>query len=249
MANFRLLNNIEHKDLRVITERSADLGDNVWYVPAFPTEFRNLQRHYPIFFLKHPEKEEFQAVAMLGVEQDENLFLDESGWDASYIPLNILRQPFLVGFQEKKGGDGEDRETVVTIDLDSPRVNMEQGERLFLEYGGNTEYLEKITSILHLLYEGHKRNGPFFEALNRLNLLESFVLDVELDDGSQHRLAGFHTINEEVVNALGAEDLEMLHKRGYLEAIYMAIASMAHISDLIERKKRRLAAAAAHAEN
>ena len=29
MANFQLLNNVDHKDLKIITERSADLGDNV----------------------------------------------------------------------------------------------------------------------------------------------------------------------------------------------------------------------------
>ena len=38
---------------------------------------------------------------MFGVEEGENLFLDEKGWNASYIPLNIMRQPFLIGFQEK----------------------------------------------------------------------------------------------------------------------------------------------------
>ena len=64
MANFQLLNNVDHQDLKVIIERSAAFGDNVWYSVTFPAEFRNLQRHYPIFFVKHPDSEEFQAVAM-----------------------------------------------------------------------------------------------------------------------------------------------------------------------------------------
>jgi hypothetical protein len=94
MANFQLLNNIDHKDLKIITERSAALGDNVWYAVTFPAEFRNLQRHYPVFFIKNPNDGQFEAVAMFGVEDGENLFLDEYGWNASYIPLNIMRQPF-----------------------------------------------------------------------------------------------------------------------------------------------------------
>jgi len=76
MTNFQLLNNVQHKDLKVIIDRSADLGDNVWYAVTFPNEFKNLQRHYPVFFIKNPDDGEFQAVAMFGVEEGENLFLD-----------------------------------------------------------------------------------------------------------------------------------------------------------------------------
>ena len=152
MANFQLLNNVDHKDLKVIVERSAAMGDNVWYAVTFPAEFRNLQRHYPIFFIKNPDGGEFQAAAMFGFEDGENLFLDENGWDASYIPLNIMRQPFLIGFQEKRR-DGETvREPVVTVDMDSPRVGKDHGEPVFLEHGGSSEYLERVNSILKMLY-------------------------------------------------------------------------------------------------
>lgn len=249
MANFQLLNNVDHKDLKIITERSAELGDNVWYAVTFPSEFRNLQRHYPVFFIKHPDSGEFQAVAMFGVEDGENLFLDEGGWDASYIPLNIMRQPFLIGFQEKSLDGGAEREPVVTVDMDNPRVNSERGESVFREHGGNSEYLEQINSILNLLFVGTRTSRPFFDTLEKLNLLESFVLDAQLNDGSEHRLAGFYTINEDVLGELGGEQLEMLHKRGYLEAIYMVIASMANLPILLEKKNEMRRAEAGHAED
>ena len=50
---------------------------------------------------------------------------------------------------------------------------------------------------------------------------------MELDDGSQNRLVGFHTINEERLGALGGDVLERLSKAGHLQAAYMAIASKA----------------------
>jgi hypothetical protein len=249
MANFQILNNVEHKDLKILTERSAELGDNVWYAVTFPSEFRNLQRHYPVFFIKHPDSGEFQAVAMFGVEEGENLFLDEKGWNASYIPLNIMRQPFLIGFQEKTQEGKTEREPVVTVDMDSPRVNSERGEPVFLEHGGNSEYLEQVNSILNMLFVGMRTSKPFFETLEGLNLLESFVLDAQLFDGSEHRLAGFHTINEEVLGELSGEQLEMLNKRGYLEAIYMVIASMTNLPTLLERKNQMRRAEAAHAKD
>ena len=236
MANFQILNNIDHKDLKIITERSARFGDNVWYAVTFPAEFRNLQRHYPIFFIKNPNDGEFQAVAMFGVENGENLFLDEYGWNASYIPLNIMRQPFLIGFQEKDKGGKVEREPVITVNMDSPRVSLEQGEPVFLEHGGNSDYLERVNSVLKVLYQGMLGSKPFFDALTDLDLLESFVLDVQLDDGSEHRLAGYYTINEDVLKELDGEKLEMLSRKGHLEAIYMAIASMSKVSDLLEIK-------------
>jgi hypothetical protein len=247
MANFQLLNNIDHKDLKIITERSAALGDNVWYAVTFPAEFRNLQRQYPIFFIKNPNDGQFEAVAMFGVEDGENLFLDEYGWNASYIPLNIMRQPFLIGFQEKERGGETVREPVITVDLDSPRVSLEQGEPVFLEHGGNSDYLEQINSILKVLYQGISGSKPFFDTLTELDLIESFVLDVQLDDGSEHRLAGFYTINEDVLRELDGEQLERLNRKGHLEAIYMAIASMSNISNLLEIKNEQRKTAMANA--
>jgi hypothetical protein len=249
MANFQLLNNVDHKDLKVIIERSADLGDNVWYAVTFPNEFKNLQRHYPVFFIKNPDDGEFQAVAMFGVEEDENLFLDENGWNASYIPLNIMRQPFLIGFQDQDHGGEARREPVVTVDMDSPRINSELGEPVFLEHGGNSDYLENINSILNVLFVGMRTTRPFFDTLSDFNLLESFVLDAQLYDGSEHRLAGFYTINEDVLAELDGEYLEMLNEKGYLEAVYMVIASMANLPLLLERKNELRKAEAENAGN
>ena len=76
MAKYELLNNVDHKDLRVKIDRSAELGDNVWFTPTFPQEFRTLQKHYPIVFTKNAETGQFQAVALMGFEVGENLFLE-----------------------------------------------------------------------------------------------------------------------------------------------------------------------------
>jgi hypothetical protein len=64
------------------------------------------------------------------------------------------------------------------------------------------------------------------------------VLDIELNDGSQNRLAGFYTINEERLAALTARPAGRLHEAGYLQAIYMAVASLSQFRVLIDRKNR-----------
>ena len=52
MTRHALLNNTEHRDLRVITARGGAYGDDVMFSLTFPAEFRNVQAHYPIVFGK-----------------------------------------------------------------------------------------------------------------------------------------------------------------------------------------------------
>jgi hypothetical protein len=240
MAKIELLNNLDHKDLRVITTRSAEYGDNLWYTPTFPHEFRNLQRHYPIVFTKNSETGQFQAVALLGFELGENLFLNQDGWEAGYIPLSIMRQPFLIGYQDTTEGGVPKTELVISVNMDSPRVSTTEGDRVFLEHGGNTDYLERVNSILNLVHQGLERNQLFIDMMLGMDLLESFVLDVELNDGSEHRMSGFYTINEDSLAGLTGDDLVILNNKGYLEAVYMVMASQSNIPDLVDRKNRSL---------
>ena len=230
MANHAPLNNVDHKNLRVVTTRGAAYGDAVMSALTFPAEFRDLQACYPIVFAQDGNGS-YDAIALLGFEQGENLFLGPNGWDAPVIPLTVERQPFMIG-----RGD----ELSVHIDLDSPRVRDGgiEGEALFLTYGGTSEYMERISSVLRTIHDGLAASRAFVAALVELELIESFVLDVELDDGSQNRLAGFYTINEDRLAQLSAEQLAALHGKGYLQAIYMAVASLAQFRALIQRKNR-----------
>jgi hypothetical protein len=227
MSNSVLLNNVDHKDVRVITTRSAEYGDNAMYAVTFPAEFRNLQAHYPIVFRKNSQGQ-FEPIALLGFQERQNLFLTEKGWDAAYVPLTIERLPFMIGI-------GADREPMMHIDLSSPRLSRNQGEPIFREHGGNTEFLERMNSVLLTIHQGVASIAPFVDALLERDLLESFVFDIQLNNGSQNRLAGFYTINEERLLDLNGAELEKFNRAGHLQAIYMAIASLSNFRALIER--------------
>lgn len=237
MSQSVLLHSLEHKDLRVIPDRGAAYGDDVMFTLTFPQEFRQVQAHYPIVFRRTDDATGYEALALFGFETGENLFLgsrESPGWDAHYIPLNIERRPFLIG----RHGD----ELNIHIDLAHPRVSRTEGEELFLPYGGTSPYLERIHSVLLTLHQGLQAMPAFVEALVDYELLESFVADIELNDGSQHRLIGFYSINEERLQALPGPALERLHRAGHLEAIYMAVASLSNFRDLIARREGRRAA-------
>ena len=43
MPRHAQVNNIDHRDLKIDTRRSASLGDDVGFAATFPAEFRELQ--------------------------------------------------------------------------------------------------------------------------------------------------------------------------------------------------------------
>ena len=233
MSNPVLLNHVEHRDLRVDARRGAAFGDDVMYAPAVPAEFRSLQAHYPIVFQRDAAGG-FHPLALFGLRQGENLFLDGERWDATYIPLAIERQPFLIGVAGA--------EPMVHVDLDHPRVRAGPGEALFQGPGIASEFLERARTTLLMLHDGLLATPAFVDALQRHQLLESFVLDIRLDDGSDNRLAGFHTIDERRLQALDGSALEQLSRDGHLLPAYMVLASLSRFRDLIERMNRRRAA-------
>ena len=233
MSNPVLLNHVEHRDLRVDARRGAAFGDDVMYAPAVPAEFRSLQAHYPIVFQRDAAGG-FHPLALFGLRQGENLFLDGERWDATYIPLAIERQPFLIGVSGA--------EPMVHVDLDHPRVRAGTGEALLQGPGIASEFLERARTTLLMLHNGLLATPAFVDALQRHQLLESFVLDIRLDDGSDNRLAGFHTIDERRLQALDGSALEQLSRDGHLLPAYMVLASLSRFRDLIERMNRRRAA-------
>jgi hypothetical protein len=241
MTKHVLLNNINHQHTRVITQFSDKFGDNIASVMVYPTEFMELQKEYPILFRQNPDTEKFHATALLGLQQNENLFLDpstDSGWAARYIPANIVRGPFLIGFQRQQ--DNPDQQSaVVHIDLDHPRVNDQQGQPLFLEHGGNSAYLEYISKILNIVHQGSEVNDVMFAAFKQFDLIEPVNIEFELDNGQKHRLTGNYTINESKLKALSADQLLQLNKAGFLPLAFAVIFSMTNIRKLIEIKNRR----------
>lgn len=235
MANHVLLNSQDHRALRIGTMRGAALGDAVMSSLIVPSEFRRVQNDYPILFRLTPQRDRFQALAMFGFQPGENLFLEGARWDARYRPLAMAIQPFLIGHAATEGGDKQ-----IHLDLDSPRIALgDEGVRVFDDLGRPTPYLDTIAGQLGELDAGWLASEGFFAALARHELLEPLTLEITLADGSVNRLVGYHGIAEERLQQLDAAALGELHADGHLLPIFMAIASLSNVPELIDRKSRR----------
>jgi hypothetical protein len=241
MTNAVLLDNVAHKDLRIRTGYSAEFGDKVNLVPVFPTEFAAVQREYPIMFRKDGAGA-YQAVALLGLDREENLFLDDSGWHARYVPAVMQRGPFLIGLHQNDDDPSAPPEPMVHVDLDHPRVSETEGEPVFLRHGGNSPYLEQAGRMLRIIYEGAEFAKPMFAAFEALDLIEPMDVEVNLSERVKYRLPDFFTLNQERLGALGGDELERLNRHGYLQLAMLIVSSLSNMNWLIELKNRRTAA-------
>lgn len=240
MANYQLLNNVDHRSVKVITERGARYGDDVMFTMTFPLEMRSVQACYPILIFKDPSEGNLYPVALLGFEEGENLFLTGNTWEAPYIPIMIRRPPFLIGFH--KENPSAQRQRVMTIDMDHPRVSDSEGTALFLEQGGNSDFLERTADMLEAIHKGNEQNKDFIDLLLKFDLIESLTLDITLDDQSRNQLHGFYMLDDEKLQGLDEQALNELNSAGFLLPAYMMVASMSHLRDLVAVRNAKLQA-------
>ena len=239
MPKFALLNNVTHKDLRVIRRFGVEFGDSIGTVLTFPTEYADVQREYPIFFRKDAATNEYQSVALLGFEKNENLFLEGDLWRANYIPGIVARGPFLIGFQEQEVDGNVHKEPVIHVDVEHPRVSRTEGEAVFLPQGGNSPFLDYIANVLRGIRDGIEIGKAMFAAFQEFDLIEPVKVEVKLNENEAYSLVGLETINQTKLASLDGSALEKLNRAGFLQGAFLVASSMSNVQRLMAIKRKR----------
>ncbi|MEN2785376.1 SapC family protein [Sphingomonas qilianensis] len=229
------INNIDHADLRVSARAGAAFGDAANQALVFPAEFEEVQREFAIIFRRREEG--LQAYALLGLDRDENLFLADAHWTSRYVPASHQRGPFSIGMVRPAGADVG--QPMLQVDFDDPRVGDDAGLPLFLEHGGNTPYLDRITGVLRLLYEGMENAPPAYAALDDAGLLAPVTLTIDVSEERRYTVPDVLVVDIERLAALTGEPLERLHRSGILRLATLAAASLGNVQQLIARKQQQ----------
>jgi len=243
MVNPVLLNNVDHADIRVLTGHGAAFGDAVNQMTVFPTEYEALQREYPILLRKDADEGGYRSVVLLGLDQDENLFLTEDGWQGRAVPALLQRGPFSIGLPPPARDRTTQGEPMIHIDLDHPRVSREAGAPIFLPQGGNSPYLDHVAGVLRAIYVGSEVTRPIFEAFDKLDLIEPITIEIKLDNGRQYHVPDGHTISHERLMQLDGEPLERLHRADFLRPAIWIASSLQNFGRLTDIKNQRERAA------
>jgi SapC protein len=202
---------------------------NSIYIAAI--EFLRVSREYPIVFAKGADDVVF-PVALLGLEKNKNLFVDDKGaWTANYIPAYVRRYPFILATED----DNKDN-FAVCVDESFPGFNTaKEGKALFDEKGEQTDVLGQAVDFLKD-YQSHvKLTTLFCENLSKLDILEPMQANIERSSGEKMSLGGFMGVNREKLKALKPAKLAELLKSDQMELIFAHLASLSNLNELMKR--------------
>ena len=226
--------NIEaHADLKISPSPNGyGFAANSLTVMLTVSEFFDAARFYPIIFSVSPEGQ-MVPVVLLGIEENENLFVDEDGrWDAHYIPAYVRRYPFVTS-------DGAEGQLTVCFDEAYDGFNLNDGISLF-EHGEPTERMQEIQSFLHDYYQQMQLTSQFCEVIREKGLLKEISAQVSLKDGRKFGLNGLQVVDEEKLTQLSDLELVSLFRNGMLALIQAHHISLRNFGLLVDRKSEQV---------
>ncbi|MCP1373579.1 SapC family protein [Dyella lutea] len=230
------LNRTAHKDLRLKGVPSLKFAANVHSVPLTGVEFPAAARDMPILFAGTDVKEA-GPMALLGLRQNENLFVDANGqWiPGAYVPAFIRRYPFILA-EKPKDQEGDD--FTVFLDEAYEGFSSDEGERLFKEDGTDAEMLTNAVNFLGEFQQHVARTHWFMDQLRKHDLLEPRNIRLE-KDGKTINLNGLFVVNEEKLRQLDEKTAHEFLKDGTMGWIYAHLLSLANIDRVSARLNER----------
>ena len=183
-------------------------------------------------------------MALLGLRQSENLFLDNDGQWAQgvYIPAFVRRYPFVLA-EKPVGTEGDD--FTVFLDEAYEGFNDNEGERLFKEDGSESDVLKNAVTFLGEFQQHVARTRQFMEDLRKHDLLEPRNVRLERN-GNVLNLNGLYVVNEEKLRKIDAETAHRFLNDGTMGWIYGHLLSLQNIDRVGQRLALREEAEAAN---
>jgi hypothetical protein len=220
------LNKDAHKKVKIGEVKGFSFAAKTNSVLLTAVEFIEAAKEYPIVFTKAGER--IVPIALLGMRNDENLFVDKAGgWNASYIPAFVRRYPFVLA---ETGTD----QLAVCIDEGYKGFNAKDGTPLFNDNGTNSPLLDNVLNFMNDYQVQYARTNMMIAELTRLNLLTEMNAKADLAAGKSYLLNGLMIVDETRLMALGADDASKLLKSGALGSIYAHLISLTNMRKLVD---------------
>jgi hypothetical protein len=206
-------------------------------IPLLTAEFAPVAREYPIVFMK--DDGVTVPVALTGMPQGKNLFLDAKGrWDARYVPAYVRRYPFVFA-------ETSPENYTVCIDPSSDLLNEKEGTPLFESNGEPSASLQETIKRLGDYQRVTNFTRSFTQRIAAANLLMEANAKAELPDGRSYMWRGFWTVDEARFRELPEATLKEWFTSGELGLVYAHLLSLGNLADLLRRHTLKADAAAA----
>ena len=202
-------------------------------LPLSYTEFAAACRDYAIPFVSGDAGKSFVAMAVLGLENQQNLFVAaDGGWDASvYLPAYVRRYPFCMTRITVDGKEQAERVACV-----EKRAINDKGEPLHNAKGEPLPLWEERRKLLFEYEADLVRSDEMTRALAGLDLLETFNVQAIPHAGSPLAMTGLYRVAEHKLGVLAPEKLKELTQQGILARVFAHLISLANFGRLLDRR-------------
>ena len=236
------LSSERHRRLKLRTDGRTSFAARTHFVPLAAVELYDASRDYPIVFAGG---EEATPVAILGLRDGENLFVDADGrWaEGKYVPAYVRRYPFILA-----GGGQASSDYAVCLDEGYDGLSETEGTPLFDEEGKESELVTRVVTLLRDFLTETERTRRFVERLTALELLTVQSMQVQDGSGRKYALRDLRMVDEKKLKALDNDVIGELNRNGYLGCIYAQLISLGNVPRLASRLPAEPAGAAGGSE-
>lgn len=223
------------KNHKVVLPRVAETPEVFHRLHAMPlslVEFGPASRDYPIVFVSADGGSTFNAVAVLGLQVKQNLFILTDGtWDRrTYLPAYVRRYPFCMARVTLNGEPQKER--IVCVEKSALQ---DKGDSLYDKDGDPLPRWRAIEKLIFDYENDLVRCEELCRLLAELQLLEPFTMKAEVD-GFTMQLEGMHRVAKSTLESLADEKLRQLLGAGAMEKIYAHLLSLDNFRRLLNRR-------------
>lgn len=217
----------------------ADFGlgftSKVNAVPVNMIEMPQVCHFYPIAFSPDANA---TPVAILGLRDTENLFVDEKGgWEeAAYIPAYIRRYPFI--FSEIPGSE----QLTLCVDMNKDVVDEKGAQKFFDADGKPSTMAQNALEFCKSYHAAAQQTLQFSKALADSGLLIERTAEINVGGGKRINFSGFRIVDEKKLAEMSDKDFLEWRKKGWLPFLYAHLFSGGQWSRLVRQLHLRMEA-------
>lgn len=204
-------------------------------VPLTTSEFGMAASCYPIIFVG----DDRTPVAVMGVRQGQNLFVNESGHTAQdqYVPAFVRRYPFVFA------NDNNQDQLLLCVDTAAPMVSTNP-DVAFFDGDQPSKFTQDAIEFCKE-FERQRRSTELFRSImTEHDLFEEKSISFQPRDaqgneaGDPQKVADYWAVSEERLNKLPIEAFQKIRDTGALSVVYSHLISLMLWPRIINRALR-----------
>lgn len=220
---------------RLALKKNFGLGftRNVNAVPVNLIELPQICHYYPIAFSPDATG---TPVAILGVRDSENLFVDAHGeWsEDTYIPAYIRRYPFI--FSEMPGNE----QLSLCVDMDDLVVDEDSDQKFFTPDGKPSTLASNALEFCKSYHAAAQHTIEFGKAIAASGILVERQAEINVAGGKRINFSGFRIVDEQKLSELDDATFLDWRAKGWLPFIYAHLFSGAQWQRLTRLLNKRM---------